>query len=225
MAMDTIDCIKSRRSIRKFLPNQIPEEILYRILDAANAAPCAGNIQCWRFIVVDEEPAKKVIAKACLDQDWIATAPVVIIVLSDPKALKVEYGERGEKQYCIQNTALAAENLVLAAWNYGIGSTNVGAFTEAKLRKEFRIPDNIKIYAIIPLGYPAEMPRPVSKADIRTLLNIDYWGRKLKGKRAEMEGLIFHEGAEPRLLEKGVQLGKKVGAKVKKTIKRKAAKR
>lgn len=218
--MDTIDCIKSRRSIRKFLPNKIPEEILYRILDAANAAPCAGNIQNWRFLIIEKEGDKKTIARAALDQDWIATAPVIVVMLSDNKALKMEYGERGEKRYGMQNAALATENLILAAWNYGIGSTVVGAFTEAKLRKEFMIPDSIEIHAVIPLGYPAEMPGPLGKIDLPDLINIEHWGRKLKERREELSGLIFHEAAEPRLLEKRVQLGKEVGAKVKKTIKR-----
>jgi nitroreductase len=224
--MDTLDCIKSRHSIRNFLPNKIPEEVLYRILDAANSAPCAGNIQCWRFLIVEKEAAKKVIAKACLDQNWIATAPVIILILSDSKALKMEYGERGEKLYEIQNATLAAENLILAAWNYGIGSTYIGTtFAETKLRKEFRIPDSIKIFAVIPLGYPAEMPRPVSKVDITGLIQIGNWGRKVEENREGMEGLIFHEGAEPRLLEKGQKLGKEIGAKVKKTIKRRMSKR
>jgi len=222
--MDTFDCIRTRRSIRKFLPSKIPEEILYRILDAANAAPCAGNIQSWRFLITDEEDSKKVIAKACLDQDWIETAPVIVLILSDNKLLKMEHGERGEKLYDMQNAALAAGNLMLAAWHFGIGSTFVGAFTEAKLRKEFRIPDNIKIHAIIPLGYTAELPRPPGKIGINDLIHVDYWGRKLKERREELTGMIFHEAAEPRLLEKGVQLGKEIGTKVKKTIKRTRAK-
>lgn len=222
--MDTIDCIKSRHSIRKFMPNKIPEEILYRILDAANSAPCAGNIQNWRFLIIDKEEAKKTIAKAALEQDWIETAPVVVILLSDNKILKAEYGDRGANLYDLQNVALAVENLMLAAWNFGIGSTFVGAFTEAKLRKEFRIPDNIKMHAIIPLGYPAEMPRPPNKIELPDLTNIENWGRKLKERREELTGLIFHEAAEPRLLEKGVQLGREIGTKVKKTIKRTGAK-
>ena len=62
--MDTIDCIKSRHCVRKFLPNKIPEPVLYEILDAANSAPCAGNIQSWRFLIVEDEDKKKIIAKA-----------------------------------------------------------------------------------------------------------------------------------------------------------------
>jgi nitroreductase len=216
--MDTIDCIKSRRSIRKFLPNKIPEPVLYEILDAANAAPCAGNLQCWRFLIIEKEDAKKVIAKSALDQDWIATAPVVVIVLSDSKALREEYGERGEKCYDAQNAALATENLMLAAWNFGIGSTFVGAFTEAKLRKEFRIPDSMKIHAVIPLGYPSEMPRPLGKIDMHDLTHIEHWGREVSLAREEKEGLIYPKVEAPRIAEKFEEKAKTQAKRVKKIL-------
>jgi nitroreductase len=216
--MDTIDCIKSRRSIRKFLPNKIPEPVLYEILDAANAAPCAGNLQCWRFLIIEKEDAKKIIAKSALDQDWIATAPVVVIVLSDSKALKGEYGERGEKCYDSQNAALAIENLMLAAWNFGIGSTFVGAFTEAKLRKEFRIPDSIKVHAVIPLGYPFEMPRPLGKIDVHDLTHVEHWGREVSLAREAKEGLIYPGVEAPRIGEKLEEKAKTKAKELKKAL-------
>jgi len=226
--MDTIDCIKSRRSIRKFLPNKIPESVLYEILDAANAAPCAGNLQCWRFLIIEHEAQKKVIAKAALEQDWIATAPVVILILSDNKALKEEYGERGEKCYDSQNAALATENLMLAAWNFGIGSTFVGAFTEAKLRKEFRIPDHIKIHAVIPLGYPAEMPSPLGKIEMHDLTHIEHWGKGVSAKREAKEGLIYPTAEAPRIAEKlgekARKHAKRIKEKIKERVKRKLRK-
>jgi nitroreductase len=216
--MDVIDCIKSRRSIRKFLPNKIPEPILHEILDAANAAPCAGNLQSWRFLVVEKEEAKKVIAKSALDQDWIATAPVVVLVLSDNKALEEEYGSRGATLYDIQNAALAAENLMLAAWNFGIGSTYVGAFTEAKLRKELRIPDSIKIHAIIPLGYPTEMPSSPGKIDVANLTHVEHWGRHVSITREAKEGFIYPSAEAPRVIEKLKEKTKKTVKKIKEKV-------
>lgn len=208
--MDTIDCIKSRHCIRKFLPNKIPEPILYEILDAANAAPCAGNIQSWRFLIVEDENKKKVIAKAALEQDWIATAPVVVLILSDPSALEEEYNKRGKEVYDVQNATLAAGNLILAAWNYGISSTFVGAFTEAKLRKEFRIPDHAKIYAIIPLGYPAEMPSPLGKIGVHNLTYTEHWERAVKESREAKEGLIYPGISAPHIIEQLKEKAKKV---------------
>ncbi len=222
--MDTIDCIKSRRSIRKFLPNKIPESILWEIIDAANNAPCAGNLQNWRFIVTTDEEKIKLIAKACLDQDWIATAPVVIVVLSNDSSLEREYGKRGAELYSIQNVAAAVENLILAAWNFGIGSTFVGAFTEVKIRKEMRIPDNIKMHAVIPLGYLAEMPRPVSKLNLPDIVDIELWTKEVSESREAKEGLFYPGIGSPRILERAETKIKKHATKLKEKVKKTGAK-
>ena len=116
--------------MRAFQSTKIPEEVLYRILDGANQAPCAGGIQTWRFLIVEGDNAKKVIAKAALKQNWIANAPTIILMCSEPGTLVEEFGKRAKELYDIQNTAMAAENLMLAAWNFGVGSTFIAAFTE-----------------------------------------------------------------------------------------------
>jgi len=222
--MDIIDCIKSRRSIRKFLPNKIPEPVLLEIFDAANSAPCAGNIQNWRFIITQEEDKIKIIAKSCLDQNWIATAPAVVIVMSNNDVLEREYGKRGVDLYSIQNVAMAAENLMLAAWNYGIGSTFVGAFTEANIRKEFRIPDDIKIHAIIPLGYPAEMPRAFGKPSLPDTVDIEYWSKEVSEERAMKEAMIYPGVSAPRILEQVKNKAKTTVKKIKERVKKKSKK-
>jgi len=222
--MDTFDCIRTRRSIRKFHPTKIPEEALYAVLDAANLAPCAGNLQTWQFLVVEDETKKKVIAEAALEQDWIATAPTVILLLSDPKMPKAEFGDKVGDTYDNQNTILAAENLILAAWNLGIGSTFVGSFTESKLRKEFRIPAAIKIHAIIPLGYPAEITRPLGRAGIEDCTHIEEWNKKIRKERRLISALVYPEKEEIRFGELAEETAKKVIEKVKKEVKKRIPK-
>ncbi|MGB9675328.1 MAG: nitroreductase family protein [Candidatus Nanoarchaeia archaeon] len=198
--MELLTCIKSRRSVRAFKPTKIPEEILHAILDAANFAPCAGGIQNWRFLVVEDESKKKIVAKAALEQEWIAQAPVIVIICSDPELLEKEYDKRGVELYDYQNAALAAENLMLAAWNFGIGSTFVGSFTEFRLRKEFRIPDSIRIHAIIPLGLPAEVPKPIQRIGIEDIVFFEEWGKVVSKEREFAAGLIFPEtSSSPQL--------------------------
>lgn len=217
--MDILDCIRTRRSVRKFQPVRIDEKILDAILDAANCAPCAGNLQTARFLVVEDEKKKKIIAKAALDQEWIATAPVVVLVLTDPKIVKEEYGVVGEKYDSI-NAALAAENLILAAWGFGIGSTFVGSFTESRLRREFKIPDSIRIHAIIPLGYPAEIPQPVAKIGAENFTYREEYGEMLKPKHKLISGFVYPEKEELRIGELAEAAGKKFAQKIKETGKK-----
>lgn len=180
--MDTFDAIRTRRSVRAFKEKKVPDEILYAILEAGHHAPAAWNKSNWRFLVIETEESKQVIAKAALGQTWIAQAPVVIIVCSDPVSIVRDGGERAQKLLQIQNVAAAIENMLLAAHNFGIASCWVGAFTEPNLRKAFKIPDRIEIHAIVPLGFADEkppMPRKMSPADV---VFFDIYGELERGR-------------------------------------------
>jgi len=110
--MDTFQAIKSRRSVRKFKSKKIPDEILYAIFEAGHAAPSAGNFCNWRFFIVEDEEQKESIANAAYKQEWIAKAPVVVIVCSVSDPLAREYGSDKGKVYAIQNVAAAIENIL-----------------------------------------------------------------------------------------------------------------
>jgi nitroreductase len=223
--MDTIDSIKSRRSVRRFHPDQLPEDILYVILEAANMAPCAGGLQTWRFLIVENDDDKKVIAKSALNQDWIATAPTIVIMCSEPKRLEAEFGTRAKELYDIQNTSMAAQNLMLAAWNFGIGSTFIAAFTEPLLRKQFKIPTATHIHGIIPLGYPDEAPPGILRIEIPDITHFEKWGEKVR-KGLEMQaGTSYFEKHEFRIGEALEAKAKKGIEKVKKHIKKKGKKK
>ncbi|MFH0868955.1 MAG: nitroreductase family protein [archaeon] len=173
--MDTFEAIRTRRSIRSYLPKKIPDEVLFAILDAGHHAPAAWNFTNWRFLVVETEEKKKVIAKAALRQEWIAKAPVVLIVCSEPGALVREGGERAKKLFQIQNVAAAVENMLLAAHDFRVASCWVGAFTEPLLRKEFQIHDDAEIHAIIPLGYSNERPKTPSRPAFSEVTFFERW--------------------------------------------------
>ena len=222
--MDAIDCIKSRRSIRKFHPTKVPIEVLYAVLEAANMAPCAGGLQTWRFLVVEDEASKKVIAKAALKQDWIATAPTIILMCSDPSQLEVEFGKRGREMYDMQNISMAAENLMLAAWNFSVGSTFISSFTEALLRKELKIPDSIHIHGLIPLGYPAEFPYGINRADVEGLIFYETWGGEIRKELEAVSAIAHPERVEMRIGDEIEKRVKKVVEKVKKKVKGKKGK-
>ena len=158
--LDVIECIKQRRSIRTFLPRPVPRETLEKILQAAILAPSAGNWQSWRFYVVMNDALRHDLVKAAADQDFIAEAPVVIVVCAEPGRAEQTYGDRARELYCLQDTAAAIENLMLAAHANELGTCWVGDFDEAAVKKLLRIGEPYRPIALVPLGYPNETPNP-----------------------------------------------------------------
>jgi len=106
--MDIYECIKTRRSIRKYLDLEVPKEKIGLIIDAGASAPSTGNIQDWRFTIIKDPEKRAEIANACLQQTWMSHAPVHILVCGATETNKQFYGVRGERLYCVQDCAAAS---------------------------------------------------------------------------------------------------------------------
>jgi nitroreductase len=169
-----INAITQRTSVRRFTKEPVSREVLEHLLEAARWAPSAGNLQPWFFYVVTDPGRRRCLAAAALNQGFIAEAPVVIVVCAEPARSAQYYGERGRHLYCLQDTAAATQNILLAATAYGLGSCWVGAFDENQVRHCLGIPAEFRPVALVPLGYPAAQPetRPGrrSLAEIRKYL-------------------------------------------------------
>ncbi|MHB8983735.1 MAG: nitroreductase family protein [Carboxydocellales bacterium] len=131
MTKDVMDAIRERRSIRNFSSDTVDEFTVGRILEAGASAPSAGNIQPWTFYAVFRQQVKEQLEAAAFNQKFIANAPVVIVVCALPEDAAARYGERGRSLYCLQDTAAATQNILLAADAFGLGSCWVGAFDES----------------------------------------------------------------------------------------------
>jgi len=152
--MNVIEAIRTRRSVRLYKPDAIPEEVLMQVLDAARLAPSAGNRQPWIFYVV-RSPEVKEKLKAAYGAEWLQAAPVAIVACGLPdKAWTRSDG----KNYCDVDVTIAMDHLVLAAWELGLGTCWIGAFDAAKLKEALELPEGVEPLAMTPLGYPAEQP-------------------------------------------------------------------
>ncbi|MEM2971054.1 MAG: nitroreductase family protein [Candidatus Bathyarchaeia archaeon] len=171
--MDVLEAIKGRRSIRAFKSQDIPEEIVEKLIEAARWAPSAGNIQPWEFVVVRKPEIKKRLAEAALGQTFIEEAPVVIVVCANENRSMHGYGMRGKTLYCIQDTAAATQNILLTAYALGLGACWVGAFREEEAREALKVPLGIRPVAIIPVGYPDEAPTPRSRKPINQIIHYE----------------------------------------------------
>jgi len=152
------EAIRNRRSIRAYTGENVSEEEVERLIDAARWAPSAGNIQPWEFIVVRNEETKRRLSAAALDQTFIEEAPVVIVVCANQMRSAQGYGSRGTTLYCLQDTAAAIQNLLLAAYTLGLGTCWVGAFHEEEVKKVLNTVGAVRPVAIIPVGHAAEEP-------------------------------------------------------------------
>jgi len=171
--MDVLEAIKGRRSVRAFKNEDVSEEIVEKLVDAARCAPSAGNIQPWEFIIIRKAEIKRRLAEAALWQSFIEEAPVVIVVCADETRSSHGYGARGKTLYCIQDTAAAIQNILLAAYSFGLGTCWVGAFKEEEARETLKIPQGIRPVAIVPVGHPAESPSPRSKRPLAHVVHYE----------------------------------------------------
>lgn len=171
--MDLFEAIKHRRSTRAYTKENVSEEEIEKLIEAAGWAPSAGNIQPWEFIIVRDVKTKQKLAAAALDQIFIEEAPVVIVVCADEAQSSQGYGNRGATLYCIQDTAAAIENILLAAHALGLGTCWVGAFREDLVKKALNAPMNVRPVAIVPVGYAAEKPNAPMKKSLNEIVHYE----------------------------------------------------
>ncbi len=177
--MDIFECIKTRRSIRKYTQQPVEFDKIAKILEAGVYAPSAGNMQNWRFIVVTDHPAIKELYNHCLHQEVVYNAQTIIIVCGVTDKAESMYGLRGKRLYTVQNCACAIENMLLAAHALGLGACWIGAFDEDKIATMFNIKENARPQAIITLGYPDEKPLSDRK-DLESVTYFNQYGMKIK---------------------------------------------
>ncbi len=178
--MDIYEAIFDRRSIRRFIDKPVEEEKIAKILDAARWAPSVGNLQEWRFIIVNDNQKKSKLADAAVGQYWIKRAFVIIVVITNDERITRSYGKRGKEKYVKYDAAAAIQNMLLAAHSIGLGACWVGSFDESMVRRELTIPENISIHALIPIGYPAEKPNPPHRINLNHLTYFDEYGKEWK---------------------------------------------
>ncbi len=140
--VDILEAIRTRRSVRKFLDRPVEPEKLQAVLEAAQLAPSWANMQCWRFVVVQNPQVKARISELSYVEAYFATrgyktnpsqkalaqAPVVIVACADP----TQSGDLRGRDYYMTDLGIAAENLMLAAhardwelfsWGYSMRNT------------------------------------------------------------------------------------------------------
>ncbi len=157
MTFDEI--LKIRRSVRSYDSRLVKEEDIRAICETARLAPSAHNSQTWRFVAVTERNRiEKICDEAMLPiirNSWMKTAPLLIVGCSklDFVTNKVGSFVTGIEYYQI-DLGIAMEHMVLKATDLGLGTCWIGWFSEKKVKEILEIPKNIKVLALLTVGYP-----------------------------------------------------------------------
>lgn len=182
--------ITQRRSIRRYKPDPVPEEVLTQILSAAVSAPTGGNMQPWEFVIIDDAATKGAVVDTTYSgyysgpgnpQSWLLEAPLLIVVCCNFKRTRARYGPSGQK-WAPLDVAAAIQNILLASHSMGLGACWVGGFHQERLAAILQIPEGVEPLAIVSVGYPKEQPQskprlPLSYVTHHNRFNQPYFTR------------------------------------------------
>jgi len=169
--LDVFEAIKTRRSIRRYRKEPIPEEVLLKVLEAGRWAPSAKNSQLWNFIVLKDEEIKRKIAEVFPSGRFLADAACGIAVVTDPKT----------SNHAVEDGAAAAQNMLLAAHALGLGACWLGVYGgvyEEKIKEILNVPKEKFLVSIISLGFPAETLTAKPRKSLEEILFVNRYGEK-----------------------------------------------
>ncbi len=156
--MDVMTAIKGRRSVRRFTDQPVDKETLLKLLEAAVWAPSGGNGQTWRFVVVTDETMMKKIKM--ISPGLLGDPPAVIVIAQDLGLAKHKGGKMGPESLTKMDSAIAAQNIMLAAYEMGLGTCVIASFHPGAAGKLLKLPEHILPQLMVSVGHPAVDPPP-----------------------------------------------------------------
>jgi nitroreductase len=169
--MSVLEVLRRRRSTRKYKPDPVPEEIFLKVMEAARLAPSGKNLQPWHFVIVKDTEIKQKLAVASAHQYFIAEAPLIIVACAYPENSYAQMG-RYMKSWPV-DVAIAVDHLMLLAEEEGLGTCWIGSFREEEVKAILGVPENVKVLALTPLGYPDENPKDRGRKKLEEIISFD----------------------------------------------------
>ncbi len=170
--MQFYEAVDKRYSCRDYLDKPVEGDKLERIMEAARQAPSAANRQEWRFVIVEDASKRARLTEIAHGQKFVGQAPIVIAAcaVSDGHLMSC-----GQPSYPI-DVAIALEHVALAATAEGLGTCWIGAFEEEPVKRLLEIPAEVRVVQLMPLGYPADKPRPRTRLPLDEIVMRESWG-------------------------------------------------
>lgn len=175
--MNAIECINTRRSIRKFTEEPVSHDTIQKIIEAASMAPSWKNTQITRYTVVESKELKDKIASEAtnpFNANNINSAPAVVAV----SVVKNRCGYERDGSFTtvkgdswqMFDAGVASQTFCLAAHEYGVGTVIMGIFDYDKVAEMIELPETQEMVALIAIGYGAEKPDAPKRKTVEDLL-------------------------------------------------------
>jgi len=175
--MQLKEAIKKRKSIRRYDLKKPDWRKIIQALDFARFAPMAGNFFSLKFVLVKDEVKIEELRDSC-QQDFVADAKYVLVVVSDTKKVEQLYEGKGEK-FAQQQAGAAIQNFLLALEEQGLATCWVGYFVEDQVKQILEIPDDLEVVGFFPIGKKTKVSqKKKSRPDLDNLLYFDKWKNK-----------------------------------------------
>ncbi|UCD84451.1 MAG: nitroreductase family protein [Deltaproteobacteria bacterium] len=182
--MELMEAIMRRRSIRSYRSDEVSEELLNKILEAARWAPSWANTQCWEFIIVKDKQTKEKLAETLPPPNpargALSTAPIVIVACGRKGKAGFYKGTvttvKGD--WFMFDVALAMQNLTLAAHSLGLGTVHVGLFDSQKAEEILGVPDEVEVVEMTPLGFPDKESKAPPRKELKDFVFYESYGKK-----------------------------------------------
>ena len=178
-----MDIVKERRSIRRYLKQEIPEKNLDTILEAIRWSPSWVNTQCWEIIVIKDQAIKKMLQDTLPQENpakkSIVEAPVVI-ALCGKTGISGYYKNLAATKFgdwFMYDLGIVTQNICLTAHSLKLGTVIVGLFDHYRAKEALQIPDGYEVLALIPVGYPAKIPKAPDRKEVGRFTHYDTFHR------------------------------------------------
>lgn len=185
--MNFTDIVRERRSIRSYVDKDVPLELIYKLLDYGHSAPSAGNIRPWEFIIIKKKEKKRAVVETTFigndekkgrPQEWLMSAPVLIIVCGNGGLVKQRYGNTSLKSLLYLDISACIENILLGAVYLGLGSCFVSGFRKEELTSLLDLPQALEPIAILPIGYSGEIVFQRPRTNLQKIIHYEKFGRQ-----------------------------------------------
>ena len=152
-----------------FSSKHVSAEIKEKILDAARVTGSGMNVQHWRFVLVQDKGSLEQLAEDSKTGKWVTNANFAVVVLTDP-----------QYYFHMIDAGRAIQSMMLAAWSFGVASGIYAGVKADEMKRDFNLPSNLNIIAVVAFGYPAK--KILGKKDRKPLDEVAFlekYGQKL----------------------------------------------
>lgn len=169
--MEFLELVEKRYSVRAYKPDDIEDEKLNTVLEAARLAPTAANYQPFQIIIIHTKGRENELNRI-YPAGWFVQPPVIIgICAVRDKA----WTRKDGKNFMDIDATIVMDHIILAATSVGLGTCWIGAFDAAAAKETLKLPEGVEPVLFTPLGYPADKPGTKERKNLSVLVRYEHW--------------------------------------------------